>query len=161
MCPLEQENLITCLNKCPSSALLPVWCLHGWKSVAKVPYRVVKMRGSALLCIKLLSALLWHFSTGSCRLVHAKMRHGSRFHCQKWVGSGLSRDELCSSRSTQPLGYWDVWKGAGKFEATHTIRWLVDRIVSSVRKGYNNKQTQYPQGISGNGKSLFIEENVS
>ena len=63
MCPLEQENLITCLNKCTSSALLPVWCLHGWKSVAKGPYRVVKMRGSALLaalytCIKLLSALL-------------------------------------------------------------------------------------------------------
>ena len=40
-------------------------------------------------------------------------------------------------------------KGCRQVWATNAIHWLVNRIVPSVWQVDNNKQTQYPQGISG------------
>ena len=44
--------------------------------------------------------------------------------------------------------------------SSYTRRWLVDKIVTSVRLGDINNQTQYPQCISGQ-RWKFIEENVA
>ena len=40
---------------------------------------------------------------------------------------GVIRTEPCSSCSTPPLGYWDAWKGTGKFELhTPSIDWSTE-----------------------------------
>ena len=90
----------------------------------------------------------------------AKVRHGSRFHRQKWARLGLSRTEPHSSRSALSVVVLRRLKGCRQVWAGRAVRWLVDKIVPSARQG-DNKQTQYPRGSPGQRrKLLFMEENV-
>ena len=79
--------------------------------------------------------ILWDISTGGWGSVqHVKVRHGSCFHRQKWLWSGLGHIEPYSSRSIPPLGYWDVWKGANKLELyTSSFDWLTESSLPCDR----------------------------
>ena len=47
-------------------------------------------------------------------------------------------------------------KGCQQNRAIHVVRSLVEKIVTSVQKGDNNKQTQYPQSMSGQRRKLSL-----
>ena len=142
------------------SALL-AWCRHGWTSVAKLPSRVVKTRGSALFTRE---KTYWVPSSGTFPPAGA-----GRFSMQRcgtvrvstvearW--SGLSRDETYSSRSTPPLGYWNVWMGANKFELhMQPVDWLTESPLPCDRGIISNKHSTRKVFLD-NGESLVYWRN--
>ena len=86
-------------------------------------------------------SIYWRVSTGGCGSVRcAKVRHGSCFHRRKWAWSGLSRTRLAVQRMP--------------------TRRLVNRIVTSVREGDNNKRP-HREVFLDTGKSLSLLKKMS
>ena len=71
----------------------------------------------------------------------------ARFHRRLRFGSQRCGTDLVSPAKSGRDPDWAVLKGCRQVRATHALRWLVVRIVTSVRHGDNNKQTKYPQGF--------------
>ena len=79
---------------------------------------------------------------------------------------GVMRTEPCWVVHATPFQYSSVGvlrrlKECQQVWATHAVYWLDDRIVTSVRQGDNNKQTQYPRGISGQMWKLCLLKKMS
>ena len=96
---------------------------------------------------------LWRIFTAGCGSVQS----AKWFHLQKWACSRLSRTGLTV------LLRWgtESLKGSWPFWATQAIHWLVDRIIPVMRQEDNNKQTQYPPGISGQRRKLLLLKKMS
>ena len=89
---------------------------------------------------------LWGVSTGGCGTVHVST-----------AKSGQGPDWSVISRTVRRL------KGCQHVRATHDVRWLVDRNVTSVRQADNKKQTNTlpPRYFWTTAKASFIEQNVA